>query len=240
MGWPQVYDPVHAAWLSTLLAALPIIVLLGGLAVFRLRAHVAALLGLGTALAVSVAVFGMPAGLALRTAAAGRGLRPLPHRLDHPQRHLPLRPDRRDGPLQGHAGQPDRHHPRPPPPAPAHRLFVRGVLRGRGRVRDAGRRHGRHPHRAGLRRRSRLRDCPSSPTPRPSPSAPWGRRSSPWPGSPGSTSATSAPWSGASCRSSPSSSPSGSSGPICGFTQDERGLARPARRRVVSSPCPSS
>ena len=71
MAWPQVYDPVHAAWLSTLLAALPIIVLLGGLAVFRLRAHVAALLGLGTALAVSVAVFTMPAGLALRTAAMG-------------------------------------------------------------------------------------------------------------------------------------------------------------------------
>jgi len=71
MAWPQVYDPVHAAWLSTLLAALPIIVLLGGLAVFRLRAHVAALLGLGTALAVSVAVFTMPAGLAMRTAAMG-------------------------------------------------------------------------------------------------------------------------------------------------------------------------
>ena len=71
MAWHQVYDPVHVAWLSTLLAALPIIVLLGGLAVFRLRAHVAALLGLGTALAVSVAVFTMPAGLAMRTAAMG-------------------------------------------------------------------------------------------------------------------------------------------------------------------------
>ncbi len=71
MAWHQVYDPVHAAWLSTLLASLPIAVLLGGLAVFRLRAHVAALLGLGTALAVSVAVFTMPAGLALRTAVLG-------------------------------------------------------------------------------------------------------------------------------------------------------------------------
>lgn len=71
MAWHQVYDPVHAAWLSTLLAAMPIVVLLGGLAVFRLRAHVAALLGLGTALAVSVAVFTMPADMALRTAAMG-------------------------------------------------------------------------------------------------------------------------------------------------------------------------
>ena len=71
MAWHQVYDPVHAAWLSTLLAALPIVVLLGGLAVFRLRAHVAALLGLGTALLISVLVFTMPADLALRTAATG-------------------------------------------------------------------------------------------------------------------------------------------------------------------------
>ena len=71
MAWHQVYDPVHAAWLSTFLAALPIVVLLGGLAVFRLRAHVAALLGLGTALLISVLVFTMPAGLALRTAAMG-------------------------------------------------------------------------------------------------------------------------------------------------------------------------
>jgi lactate permease len=71
MSWSQVYDPLGAAALSTLVAALPIAVLLGGLAVFRLRAHVAALLGLGTALVVSVAVFTMPAGLALRTAALG-------------------------------------------------------------------------------------------------------------------------------------------------------------------------
>lgn len=71
MGWRQVYDPLAAAWLSTLVAALPIVTLLGGLALLRLRAHVAALLGLGTALAVSVAVFTMPAGLALRAAGLG-------------------------------------------------------------------------------------------------------------------------------------------------------------------------
>lgn len=71
MAWHQVYDPVHNAWLSTLLAALPIVVLLGGLAVLRLRAHVAALMGLGTALLISVLVFTMPAGVALRTAAMG-------------------------------------------------------------------------------------------------------------------------------------------------------------------------
>jgi len=71
MAWQQVYDPVNSAWLSTLLASLPIVVLLGGLAALRLRAHVAALAGLGAALVVSVSVFAMPPGLALRTAGLG-------------------------------------------------------------------------------------------------------------------------------------------------------------------------
>jgi lactate permease len=71
MGWDQVYNPLGAAWLSTLVAALPIALLLGGLAVLRLRAHVAALAGLGASLVVSVLVFGLPAGMALRTAGLG-------------------------------------------------------------------------------------------------------------------------------------------------------------------------
>ncbi len=71
MGWDQVYDPLGAAWLSTAAAALPIVLLLGGLAVLRLRAHVAALLGLGAAAGVAVLVFGMPAGMAARTAGLG-------------------------------------------------------------------------------------------------------------------------------------------------------------------------
>ena len=71
MAWRQIYDPLAAAWLSTLVAALPIVLLLGGLAVLRLRAHIAALLGLGAALAAAVLGFGMPAGLAGRTALLG-------------------------------------------------------------------------------------------------------------------------------------------------------------------------
>lgn len=71
MPWHQVYDPVRAAWLSTVLAALPIVVLLGGLAVFRLKAHVAALAGLGTAMAISILVFTMPVDMAIRTAVFG-------------------------------------------------------------------------------------------------------------------------------------------------------------------------
>jgi len=71
MDWHQVYDPLSSAGLSTLVAALPIVILLGGLALFRLRAHVAALLGLAAAALTAVFAFGMPAGMALRTAGLG-------------------------------------------------------------------------------------------------------------------------------------------------------------------------
>ncbi len=71
MAWHQVYDPLGGVLLSTLVAALPIALLLGGLALLRLRAHIAALLGLGAALLVAIAAFGMPAGMAARTAGLG-------------------------------------------------------------------------------------------------------------------------------------------------------------------------
>lgn len=71
MEWHQVYDPLSSAGLSTLLAALPIVILLGGLALFRIRAHVAALLGLTAAAITAVFAFTMPAGMALRTAGLG-------------------------------------------------------------------------------------------------------------------------------------------------------------------------
>ena len=69
--WPQVYDPLNNAVLSTVCAALPVAVLLGSLGIFRVKAHNAALLGLATSLAIAMFVFGMPAGMAAGAAAYG-------------------------------------------------------------------------------------------------------------------------------------------------------------------------
>ena len=71
--WAQNYDPTGSWWLSTLIAALPIVVLLGTLALLHIKAHFAALLGLGTALVTAVFIFHMPARLAATTAVFGAG-----------------------------------------------------------------------------------------------------------------------------------------------------------------------
>ncbi|HVP51766.1 MAG TPA: L-lactate permease [Terriglobales bacterium] len=76
--WAQGYDPTGKWWLSMLAAALPIVVLLGTLAVLRIKAHYAAILGLLTAVAVAVGVFHMPARMAARTSLYGAAYGLLP------------------------------------------------------------------------------------------------------------------------------------------------------------------
>ena len=71
MTWNQNYDPLGHWWLSTLVAALPVVVLLGALAVLRIKAHWAALLGLAASLLIAIGVFKMPAGMGARTAVYG-------------------------------------------------------------------------------------------------------------------------------------------------------------------------
>ncbi len=76
--WAQGYDPVGRWYLSTAFAALPIVVLLGAIAVLRLKAHVAACAGLVTALLVATIVFHMPLRLAFTSATYGAGYGLLP------------------------------------------------------------------------------------------------------------------------------------------------------------------
>src|ERR1700760_4653852 len=63
--WTQVYDPTGRLWLSTLIAALPIMVLLGLLAGFKVRAHLCAIAGAVTAVMVAIIAFKMPPLLAV-------------------------------------------------------------------------------------------------------------------------------------------------------------------------------
>lgn len=64
MTWTQVYDPLGHWWLSTLIAALPVVVLLGLLAGLRVRVHLCAIAGAATAILCAIFVFHMPSPLA--------------------------------------------------------------------------------------------------------------------------------------------------------------------------------
>ena len=64
MNWTQVYDPLGHWWLSTLVAALPIIVLFTLLAGLKVKPHWCAIAGAFTAVVVATLVFKMPATLA--------------------------------------------------------------------------------------------------------------------------------------------------------------------------------
>jgi lactate permease len=71
MQWTQIYDPVGYWWLSTLLAALPIIVLFSLLAGFKVKPHWCAIAGALTAMTVGIVFFKMPLALAAISFAYG-------------------------------------------------------------------------------------------------------------------------------------------------------------------------
>ena len=71
MQWCHDYDPLGSPLLSTLVALLPIAVLLGLLAIVGVSATRAALAGLATALVVAILIVGMPADAAIAAALHG-------------------------------------------------------------------------------------------------------------------------------------------------------------------------
>ncbi len=71
MSWTQVYDPLGHWWLSTLVAALPIVLLFVLLAGLRVKPHWCAIAAAGTAVLVGIVVFHMPLVLAASAFAYG-------------------------------------------------------------------------------------------------------------------------------------------------------------------------
>ncbi len=69
--WQQVYDPFNNVWLSTFAAAIPVVVMLAALAFFHIKAHIAAVMGLVSALVVANWGFTMPANTAVASALYG-------------------------------------------------------------------------------------------------------------------------------------------------------------------------
>ena len=79
VAWQQIYDPFGNMVLSTLLAAVPVVVMLVCLGFLHIKAHFAAGLGLIAALAVAMFAYGMPSEMAGKDAVLGglTGLLPI-------------------------------------------------------------------------------------------------------------------------------------------------------------------
>ena len=73
VAWMQSYDPAHHWWLSTLWAALPLVVLLAAMIGLRLKGHISALIALAVALVIAIGIFHMPLHLAGLSALLGTG-----------------------------------------------------------------------------------------------------------------------------------------------------------------------
>jgi lactate permease len=69
--WNQVYNPLNNTVLSTLAAAIPVVILLGLIASNKVKAHIAAVIALIAANFVAIYIFTMPANLSLRATILG-------------------------------------------------------------------------------------------------------------------------------------------------------------------------
>lgn len=70
-GWSQTYDPLGNLWLSSAVAAIPIVFFFVALTWLKLKGHVAGTITVLLALAVAMALYGMPADMALAASVFG-------------------------------------------------------------------------------------------------------------------------------------------------------------------------
>lgn len=71
MNWTQVVDPLHNPALSTIIAALPIALIFWALIIKKMKGYKAALFTLFSSLVIAIAIYGMPAQLAVLSALHG-------------------------------------------------------------------------------------------------------------------------------------------------------------------------
>jgi L-lactate transport len=69
--WQQIYNPIGNLWLSSLVAAIPIIFFFLALAVFRMKGHMAGTITVVLSLLVAIFFYGMPVDMALASAGYG-------------------------------------------------------------------------------------------------------------------------------------------------------------------------
>lgn len=70
-AWQQIYDPLGNLWLSSLIAAIPIIFFFVALTLLRLKGHVAGTITVILALGVAILFYQMPVAMALASAVYG-------------------------------------------------------------------------------------------------------------------------------------------------------------------------
>lgn len=69
--WQQIYDPLGNIWLSSLIAAIPIIFFFLALAVWRMKGYVAGTITVALSLLVAIFFYGMPVDMAMASAVYG-------------------------------------------------------------------------------------------------------------------------------------------------------------------------
>lgn len=69
--WAQNYDPLGNIWLSSMVAAIPIVFFFLALTVFRLKGYIAGTITVALTLAVAIGLYGMPINSALAAGVFG-------------------------------------------------------------------------------------------------------------------------------------------------------------------------